>query len=133
MTHPEDTSLPAEEPGGSGGHSARDTRLAARAIRERWPMSRRVRIKVLNRLVGIVDEDRWEETRRDERPGFREVISAARTIISADRLNLDQQRVDLVRDAVDARAGTPGFAELDENARDVETRPAPPAQEGMPG
>lgn len=68
------------------------TRMEEKAIRERWPMSRAVRVKVLKRLTKIVDEDAFED--EDEKPSTREVISAARALISADKLNLEQEKLD---------------------------------------
>jgi hypothetical protein len=70
------------------------TNLHRRAIRERWPMSPAIRVKVLNRVCKILDEDAaWPDGVAP--PNHREVIAAARTLILADRLNLDQQRIDL--------------------------------------
>lgn len=85
--------MPENQEGGLGGPAPgiRDTRLHERAIRERWPMPPAVRVKVLQRLVNIVDEDYdhgWEK------PGLREVISAARALLSADKLNLEQAKFD---------------------------------------
>lgn len=68
-----------------------DTRMQERAIRERWPMSHEVRVRVLKRLCKIVDEDAVHEIGT---PSHREVIAAARALISADKLNLDQIKVD---------------------------------------
>jgi hypothetical protein len=88
--------MPPNEAGGLGGDLApdegiRDTRLQAKAIRERWPMSQDVRIKVLKRLCGIIDP----ETEDGANAGLREVIAASRALLSADKLNLEQQRLDL--------------------------------------
>lgn len=69
------------------------TRLEARAISERWPMSAAVRIRVLKRLAKIVDEEAWEE--EDWEPSTREVIAASRALIAADKLNLDGRRLEL--------------------------------------
>lgn len=68
----------------------RDTRMQERAIRERWPMAADVRGKVLRRLVSIVDPDFVHDGHM--RPDFREVISAARAIISADKENREWAR-----------------------------------------
>lgn len=92
----------AERPdtGGSGADCApavRDTRMQARAIRERWPLPADVRVKVLKRLTQIVDADRIPEA-GEPRPGHREVIAAARALIAADRLNLEQAKLDMQAD-----------------------------------
>jgi len=80
------------EAGDQGEASRKEyTRLEARAIRERWPMSAEVRVKVLKRLCKIVDDDAWDEDDWNK-PGNREVISAARALISADKLNLEQAK-----------------------------------------
>lgn len=68
---------------------SRDTRLQERAIRERWPLSESVRIKVLKRLASIVDPDHIHDIGP---PGHREAISAARALALADRLNLEHAR-----------------------------------------
>lgn len=67
------------------GPNIRDTRMQGRAIRERWSMSEPVRAGILQRLVSIVDPEYVHEIGR---PGFREVIAAARALIAADRDNL---------------------------------------------
>lgn len=82
-----------ENQGGSGGECApntRETRMQARAIHERWPMSASVRVQVLQRLVNICDPS----TPEGATAAPREVISAAKAIISADKLNLEQQKLD---------------------------------------
>lgn len=89
--------------GGGSAPNLSGRRLEERAIRERWPMSDAVRIKILKRLTRIVDEDAVHEVGT---PGHREVIAAARALLAADKLNLDQARLDLVArppDAVEAR------------------------------
>ncbi len=69
--------------GGSGGATARGirtTRLLERALRERWPISRKMRKPVIERLYEIV---------QDTGSSPREVTSAARAILSASKLNLE--------------------------------------------
>lgn len=73
-----------------GLHPLISRRMEERAVRERWPMSEQVRIKILQRLAGIVDP----ETEEGSRSRRREVIAAARAIMSADKLNLEQRRID---------------------------------------
>lgn len=92
VPEPAPESEPERGAGAGDTPAIRDTRLQERAIRERWPMSADVRIKVLKRLCKIVDDDAWPDP--DERPSQREVISAAKALISADKLNLDQAKLD---------------------------------------
>lgn len=73
----------------------RDTRMQARAIRDRWPMSDAVRIKVLKRMCKIVDEEADHSPLPV--PNHREVIAAARALLSADKLNLDQEKLDFAK------------------------------------
>lgn len=78
--HPEGSPDDVPAPG------IRDTRLEARAIKQRWPMSESVRIAVLKRLCGIVDPE--GDPGGLGIPSYREVIAAATAILSADRTNL---------------------------------------------
>ena len=73
----------SETQGGSGGRciqNKRQTRLVARALRERWNIPTEMRGTVIARLGQIVDDSKTEP---------REVISAAKAILSAGKLNLD--------------------------------------------
>lgn len=82
--------------GGSGGDCApdvRETRLHERAIRERWPIPEHVRVKILNRLLKIVDEDAFHADQ--PRPSHREVTSAIRALISADKANLEHLKLEM--------------------------------------
>jgi hypothetical protein len=86
--------LPDNFVGDMGGDRAQPLshrRLEERAIRERWPLSDAVRIQILKRLVGYLDP----ETEEGAAAGARVVVAAARTILSADKLNLEQRRLDL--------------------------------------
>ena len=56
----------------------RDTRLDARAIEQRWPMSAEVRKAVIGRLVKVLADP---ESKR------REVIAAAKALMSAEQQN----------------------------------------------
>ena len=73
-----------EAQGGLGGTSARttrDTRLVERAMRERWVISESLRRSLMVRLGQIVEEKSGA--------GSREVISAAKTILAASKINLE--------------------------------------------
>lgn len=90
----------AEETGGQGGDEqpgTTDVRLMERALRERWPMSSDVRVKILKRLTRIVDEDAVH----DKKPSDRTVISAARALMTADHLNLEERRLALAEGSGD--------------------------------
>jgi hypothetical protein len=68
---------------GSGGQNAsgrRCARLVKRAQRERWGIPRALRRPLIERLSEIV---------RDPMTEPQEMISAARTILSASKINLD--------------------------------------------
>lgn len=69
-----------------------ETRLEGRAIRERWPIPAIARVNILRRLHSIL---------RDEEATNRDKIAATRVLVTADGLNLEQQRIDLLRNAVD--------------------------------
>ena len=62
------------------GRGIRDTRLVERALRERWPIPKAIRKPLIERLAEIV---------ADTASSPREVISAARAILSASKLNLE--------------------------------------------
>src|SRR5688572_3876544 len=67
--------------GGSGGATApgiRTTRLVERALRERWPIPRRLRKPLIGRLYEVVEATGSSP---------REVVSAAKAILSASKLN----------------------------------------------
>jgi hypothetical protein len=62
------------------GRGIRDTRLVERALRERWPIPKAIRKPLIERLYEIVE---------DTASSPREVTSAAKTILSASKLNLE--------------------------------------------
>jgi hypothetical protein len=72
------------EAGGSGGSSARrdvkTTRLSERALAEQWPIPKKLRKPLIDRLIEIV---------QDTGSSPREVTSAAKAILSATKLNLE--------------------------------------------
>ena len=74
-------------------------RLEERAIRERWPLTSSVRLAILQRLCGIVDP----ETEEGSQAELRHVIAASRTLIAADRINLDAGRLELAREVIERR------------------------------
>lgn len=104
-----------DEGGGSGGDlpPSDATRLEIRALAERWPMSPKVRIRLLQKMVNIVAKSPKERNR----------IAAFRALIASDSLNLEQRRLDLAEGLTDDVSG-PGVIVLH---GDPETRPSPPA------
>ncbi len=75
----------------------KETRLHAKAIRERWPVSSTGRAKIIRRLeaiVGIGPKPKTGDVLTLDGliglPRTREVISAIRALLQADRLNLEQ-------------------------------------------
>ena len=79
----------SESQGGSGGKYARntrETRLVARVLRERWHIPKAMRETLIGRLGRILEADE---------SGPREIISAARAILSASKINLDNISVSI--------------------------------------
>lgn len=77
-----------EPPGGSGGESeftARDSRMVERAIKGRWPIPDEMREKVPEALSKVITS-----------PGSsqRNKIAAARALLAADSLNMEQEKRD---------------------------------------
>jgi hypothetical protein len=75
--------MSTQDEGGLGGASKRgirDTRLVAKALRERWPIPKTLRGPLIERLAQIVQDP-------DASP--REVTAAAKAILSASKINLD--------------------------------------------
>lgn len=62
----------------------RDTRLIARALRERWPMDDRQRELMMRVLMQIA---------ADQNNSPRERTSAIKALISADRNNIEQEKL----------------------------------------
>lgn len=60
----------------------RDTRLLERAVRERWPIPERYKKAIINRQIKIAI---------DPESSGREARAAARTIIAADKINLEEE------------------------------------------
>jgi hypothetical protein len=63
-----------------------DVRLAARALREAWPITPAVRAKLIETLLGIA-------TSTDPKVRVREKMSAIRTLMTTSRLNVEGIRV----------------------------------------
>jgi len=79
----------SESQGGSGGtctHDTRQTRLVERALRERWRIPKAMRGTLIERLGRIVD---------DAGSGPREVTSAAKAILTASKINLQNITVSI--------------------------------------
>lgn len=105
-----------EFPGGQGDELSRsDIRLLDRAIKERWPLSQDCRVKILKRLTAILDR----ESDDGAKAKTRDVIAAAKAIISADRLNLQQDALELAREKA---SGPPVENTLEQLTADAEQR-----------
>lgn len=78
--------------------TTRDTRMGARALIERWPLTPETRQKVINAMQSIVTNPL--ATRREK-------TAASRALIAADKLNLDENAIAKLPDqseaAIDAR------------------------------
>lgn len=68
----------------SGGHDRADARMVGTAMRQRWPISDAIRVKLADRLSGIVLDSEDDRT----------VVAAAKALIDADKLNLEQEKRD---------------------------------------
>ena len=80
-------------PGDKGGEpesTLKDRRLEERAATRSLAALQYVRIRILKRLVGYIDPEHADGAKAKPRT----VIAATRAILGADRLNLDQQRLD---------------------------------------
>jgi hypothetical protein len=64
--------------------SVRDTRLMERALRERWPIKPEYREKIIASLLLIV---------ADRTASPRERTSAAKALLHADQINLEEERL----------------------------------------
>jgi hypothetical protein len=62
----------------------RDTRMIERALRERWPIKPEFREKIMNALIAIL---------ADKNTSPREKTAAARALMHADSLNLEQEKL----------------------------------------
>jgi hypothetical protein len=68
-----------------GGGTIRDTRLMARALEQRWPISPAARKAIVARLLHVI-------TNPDSKP--REVIAASRGLLAAESQNqLDEHKI----------------------------------------
>jgi len=95
----------SESQEGSGSRSARTrrgNRLTNRAIRERWPIPPGLRTSLVDQLGQIV---------KDPNAGPRDVISAAKALLSASKINLESVSV-----TIKARE----HEELEDNMREIE-------------
>jgi hypothetical protein len=100
--------------GGSGGPTApgiRTTRLVSRAIRERWPIPQALRGPLIERLAKVV---------LDPAASPREVVSAARAILTASKINLEGIAATIEAEEHDELA-----ARLQEAERRAEIAPPP--------
>ena len=80
MNEPEGGSLG----GGTPRQRMKDARLVERALRERWPIPKAIRKPLVDRLNKII---------QDTQSSPREVVSAARAILAASRINLESSAV----------------------------------------
>jgi hypothetical protein len=89
-----------------------EKRLEQTAVRERWPMSSERRATIIDRLFEIVEGKSCNsELGIQVFPSTREVTSASKALISADRLNLQAEQH---RDQVAAEAATTAATEATE-------------------
>ncbi len=64
--------------------SIRDTRMYQRALSQRWPIPQSMREEILAELVKVL---------RDPAASPREKTSAAKALMSADRLNIEEEKI----------------------------------------
>lgn len=78
---------------GTPGTLTPEDRMDARALRERWPITPSQRRQIADRLIEIVN---------DPSSSPREVVTAARALITADKVNIDSDAVDKMPDQSEA-------------------------------
>jgi hypothetical protein len=85
------------ERGEDGLTPTKRTRLEAKALVERFPLSGRTRTKVVRRLVKVVDDPQTTD---------RDAIAAGKALIAADRCNLTALQLDALRDGLAPKVTT---------------------------
>lgn len=68
-----------------------DTRMMARAVKQRWPISDSLRGAIIARMSKIIV---GTDTSRGKPPSRREVIAASRCVLDAEKINLAQEERD---------------------------------------
>jgi hypothetical protein len=74
-------------------------RLEQRAIRERWPLPDSVRVQVLKRVVEMIDP----ETELGAAAKPRTILAATKTLLAADKLNIEHRRLDMLAGAEESQ------------------------------
>lgn len=82
----------AEAARGGKGDTTTDARLAARAIKARWPIPDDTREELARSLRRMIDDPNTSERGR---------VAAHRALLDADRLNLDAEQLEELRRAND--------------------------------
>jgi len=77
------SSSPSEE--SSNGDGELSVRVEAQSVRQRWPMADKDRQRIITRLMGII---------RNNRATRREATAAARALLMADKLNIEDEKID---------------------------------------
>jgi hypothetical protein len=85
--------------------SRSDLRDVRRAIRERWPVPEEVRRRAIDSAAGMV-----------EHGGDARKLAAIRVLLDADRLNLEQAKLDLAREKLEGKTTEVTLAELVQEA-----------------
>lgn len=93
--------------------SRSELRLEEQALRQDWPIPPRVKTRILQRLVNLLDDDGPE-------PDDRLAIRAAAVLAQFGRLSLGQQAIDLRREL--AAPGRSGELDLEQILADAERR-----------
>jgi hypothetical protein len=88
-------SIELETPGGQGEHlpSRSELRLQAQALRERWPIDPSVRAGMLRVAISMFDPENPTSAQIDDRTK----VAAMKVVLAADRLNLQEQHLELDR------------------------------------
>lgn len=110
-----------DESGGKGGYSlpptlspstqTSDTRMLERAIKDRWPITDAMRQRLPQELAKIIESD--NVSRRNK-------IAAARALLSADGLNMEQEKRDAGGEVINVNVndGSDTTEDLDQLSED---------------
>ena len=85
-----------------------ELRLIRQAIRQDWPIPPDVKRSILQRLIDYLDREHIEgQTCSD-----RQVVAAARTLVSFMKLSIEQQKIDIDRDRLEGKRSGRDLSDL---------------------
>jgi len=93
---------------GEGALPRADLRMVSRAFRQDWPIPHDVQVKILKRLVAMVDPEHEDGASAPDRT----VLGASKVIATFSGLSLQQQALDLQREKQDQDKALIDWTEL---------------------